>query len=196
MLIVLYSLCLLAVLALNQLQFCDTAGHVKLHSFMPQYYRNARLILLVYCCHDEKTLRALSNWIDDAKKFLKDSRSTYSFCLVGLQSKQFLEQHPLLTYDQTKVTQESLSDFRSHYYLNENLMFEVNMDTKDGLAEMLVKLGQATKKLECDSQLVGEVASFALSDEYDITGINITPTSSTKKRSVPPKERLDEEKCC
>lgn len=186
-----------SMLTLNQLQFYDTAGHVKVNSLMPQFYRKARLILLVYSCHDDGTLRALDNWIDNAKKFLQDTRSSYSFCLVGLYSNHFLEQHPPLTYDETTVTPETLDNFLSHHYLNENLIFEVNMDTKEGLEELLVKLGRATKKLRCAP--VGEVSTFTLSDTFDnITATNVSRSDSVVKlRSGSPKRPdAHSERCC
>lgn len=190
---------LLSLLAMNQLQICDTA--VKVHPLMPQYYRKARLILLVYSCHNDSTLRALSEWIEAAQGFLKDSLTrSYSFCLVGLHSEQFLEHNPPLTYDEMKVTQDSLSDFRAYHYISESLMFEVNMDTKEGLGEMLVRLGQAAKKLESAPQ-VGEVCSFTLSDAIDTstaTDVISKSASSSKKQSAPSKDRLDAntQKCC
>ena len=188
---------LVSILALNQLQFCDTAGHIKVNSFMPQYYRKARLILLVYSRDDDGTLRALDNWIDNAKKFLQDTRSSYSFCLVGLYSSHFLELHPPLTYDEKKVTQETLDNFLSHHYLNENLIFEVNLDTKEGLEELLMKLGRATKKLK--SAPVGEVSTFTLSDTFDTTTATNVSQSGTpvKLQSASRKgPDTDSERCC
>lgn len=184
-------------LAMNQLQFCDTA--VKVHPLMPQYYRKARLILLVYSCHNDSTLRALSRWIEAAQGFLRDSLTrSYSFCLVGLHSKHFLELHPPLTYDEMKVTEDSISDFRAHHYISESLMFEVNMDTKEGLGRMLVRLGQAAKKLESAPLQVGEVCSFTLSDTFDTTTDISQSAASSKKQSASPKDRPDAntQKCC
>lgn len=175
---------------MNQLQFCDTAGHTKVHSLMPQYYRNARFILLVYCCHDDKTLQSLDTWIETAKNYMDKADKNYSFGLVGLRSKEALEQHPPLTYNDTEVSPGSLNNFRQHYYLNECLIFEVNLDTKEGLAKLLVTLGRATKKLENISPGVRELTSFTLSDSFDAsqTGINAESRSATvsgsKKRST------------
>ena len=182
------------MLALNQLQLCDTAGHVKVNSLMPQYYRKARLILLVYSCHDDGTLRALDNWIDEAKKFLENTRSSYSFCLVGLHSNHFLEQHPPLTYDEKKVTQGTLDDFLSYHYLNENLIFEVNMDTKEGLEELLVKLGRATKKLQCAP--VGEVSTFTLSDTLNTTTVSRSDSVVKLRSGTQKGPDAHSEKCC
>ena len=174
---------------MNQLQFCDTAGHTKVNSMMPQYYRNARLILLVYCCYDVKTLQSLDTWIETAKVQMDKADRTYSFGLVGLRSKQALELHPPLTYDNTEVSLDTLSNFLQHHYLSECLIFEVNLDTKEGFTKLLVTLGRAAKKLEKTSPGVKEVSTFTLSDSFDPDTFQIgrsqsTSVSGSKKKSA------------
>ena len=62
-----------------KLQLWDTAGHERFRSITQAYYKNSKLIVLVYAVNDKNSFDNISKWVEEVKTQNKDVK----FLLVG-----------------------------------------------------------------------------------------------------------------
>ena len=133
-----------------KLQLWDTAGLEKFRSITQAYYKNSKLIVLVYAVNDKNSFDNISKWVEEVKTQNKDVK----FLLVG--NKCDLEK------EKRAVTEEEAKQ-----YANENNMvfFEVSAKTGVGISDdmfnsIIKELLEEVKKEENNNHTYNNTNNF------------------------------------